>query len=299
MENYMSVKLKAVMLGLVLTAAGFTNGVWRTGADPAEAAESLALSCSAQVYEVLKGETLAVFTQKTGIKVQASVSTSDAAVSRLTLGLSDAAAVAGRLTLRCRSLGYLEHAFCRDALVVIGNAQVGVSNLSLNQLRDVFSGAVTNWSQLGGPDRPIRVIIPSRDSAAYRNFSRMVMGGLDMAYYAIAHRSTAAGDLARCVPWAVSFVNLAATRGRPKGIRIIKIEGLSPKDEEYPFLESFSLVTKGKPGKPVQELLEFLGSNEAARILLNRGVTPCSGYGQGVVLRPGRSAPPPASSSAQ
>ena len=292
MNRYHAQKTNMGTLIIFLAVAIWIQlGVWGPFSGPVEAAEGVTLSCSAQVFEVLKGETLSAFTQKTGIPVDPYIFTSDDAVSRLTLGLREVAAVAGPLSLSHKSRGYLEHPFCKDALVVIGNAQVGIKDLTKAQLRAVFSGVITNWSQLGGPDRPIRVIIPNRESAAYRNFTRMVMGGLDIAYYALAYRSTAAGDLTRCVPWGVSFVNLAATHGRPKGIRIININGFSPQDRNYPFIQTFSIVTKGQPGKEVRKLLEFLASEEAGRILLKRGVTPCSVCEEGVMLRHGKAGP--------
>ncbi len=288
MNRYPAQRIEAgAPAALMAVAVWIALVAWGPLSASAQAAETLTISCSAQVYEVLKGETLDLFTEQTGIRVETDVYTSSAAVSRLALGLSDVAAVAGSLSLRYKSLGYLEHAFCKDALIVIGNAQVGIKNISVDKLRAVFSGAITNWRELGGPARPIRVIIPNLESAAYQNFSRMIMGGLDIAYYALAYRSTAAGDLARCVPWAISFVNLAATHGRPKGTRIISVNGISPRDKNYPFIEPFSIVTKGQPDKPVKRLLDFLAGEEAGRILMKRGVTPCSVRDEGVLLRPG------------
>ena len=291
MYKYQPLRIKAAAPAtLLVVGVWLLLGAWSLAPGPAGAAQKLTLSCSAQVYEVLRDETLALFTEKTGIEVETEVYTSMAAVSRLNLGLADVAAVAGPLSLRFRSLGFLEHPFCRDAMIVVGNAQVGIDNISLEKLRAVFAGKITNWEELGGPNKPIRVIVPNLESAAYQNFSRMVMGGQDIAFYALAYQSTAAGELARCVPYAVSFVNLAATQGRPKGIRIISIEGLSPKDKDYPFTESFSVITKGRPSEAADKLLDFLAGDEAAQVLLKRGVTPCSVCDEGVLLRPGKAA---------
>ncbi|MEN9204096.1 MAG: phosphate ABC transporter substrate-binding protein [Thermostichus sp. DG02_1_bins_55] len=70
----------------------------------------------------------------------------------------------------------------KDALGVV----VGVNNpykggLTMQQLADIFQGRITNWSQVGGPDRPIRVLNRSPNSGTYTVFQELVLLGLPFA----------------------------------------------------------------------------------------------------------------------
>ena len=49
----------------------------------------------------------------------------------------------------------VEHIIARDAIAVIVNQENPVSELTLQQISDIYSGKITNWSQVGGEDRPV------------------------------------------------------------------------------------------------------------------------------------------------
>jgi phosphate transport system substrate-binding protein len=241
---------------------------------PAGAAETLALSCSAQVYEAFRGEYLEKFQEKTGVTVNVDVVPSRAAVLRLSNRVSDLAATAEGLHQRFKAEGMLEFPFCRDALIMITHIQNPVRNLTEDQLRSVFSGAITNWEQLGGPRLRIRVISPDKETAAYKMFSGMIMRGMDIDYYLLTGRSTDAAHVARRFNGAVSFVNQGALQGRSGAAHVVQVNGLGPRDPEYPYYEVFSLVTRGKPVGAVKEFVDFAFSEEARRIIAGRGMKP-------------------------
>ena len=61
-----------------------------------------------------------------------------------------------------------------DGLVFIGNHACGVDDLTLDQIRAIYRGEITNWSQLGGVDHPIRVLFRDDQSGSQRLFERML-----------------------------------------------------------------------------------------------------------------------------
>ena len=240
----------------------------------ANAAETLTLSCSAQVYEAFRGEYLEDFQKRTGVAVNVDVVTSWAAVSLLSNGASDLAATAEGLQHRFKAEGMQEFPFCRDALVVITHIQNPVRDLTEDQVRGVFSGAIGNWKEVGGPNQPIRVITPAKDTAAYKMFSGMVMKGVDIAYYLSSAQSTVAANATRRYTGAVSFVNQGALHGRTVAANVVRIDGLGPGDPEYPYYEVFSLVTRRNPAGSVKAFVDYAFSDEARRILTARGMKP-------------------------
>jgi phosphate transport system substrate-binding protein len=187
---------------------------------PTHAQETLRYSCSAQIVEAFGSEGLDEFTRETGIKVDLYVSSSAAAVYRLMNGSSDIASAARELHFRFKEFGYLEIPFCKDPLAVIANKHCPIDNLTESQLRDIFSGDVTNWNKVGGPDQPIVVIVPGKITAAYRNFERMVMDGKEIWHDLISHKSTMVIRAVEHIPWSLSFISQGAAKDR-ENLKII------------------------------------------------------------------------------
>jgi phosphate transport system substrate-binding protein len=240
----------------------------------ANGAEALTLSSSAQVYEAFRGEYLEAFGKKTGVTVHVDVVPSSTAVIRLSNSVSDLAATAEALPQRFKAEGMLAFPFCRDALAVITHIQNPVRNLSEDQLRGIFSGAITNWDQVGGPHLTIRVISPDRGTAAYKMFSGMVMRGMEVDYSLLTARSTDAAQVTRRFSGAVSFVNQGALQRKSRAAQVVQIDHLAPGDPGYPYYEVFSLVTRGRPVGTVKKFVDFAFSDEARRIIAERGMQP-------------------------
>ena len=111
------------------------------------AKEAFKYSCSAQVYQAFENERLDTYTEKTGIAVQLTVDSSYMSFLRLMNGLSDIASTAERLSRVHKEIGFVETPFCKDPLAVITNSQCTVRNLTDEQLRDIFSGAIWDRQQ--------------------------------------------------------------------------------------------------------------------------------------------------------
>ncbi len=69
-----------------------------------------------------------------------------------------------------------EHIIAVDSMVVVTHADNPVQELTKEQLQQVFSGEIRNWSALGGPDKPINVITYDEDSASYDYFMSYLYG---------------------------------------------------------------------------------------------------------------------------
>jgi phosphate transport system substrate-binding protein len=70
----------------------------------------------------------------------------------------------------------IEHVLCKDGVAVIVNPANGVSDLTKDQVRDIFSGAVTNWKEVGGVDKEIHVVAREEGSGTRGAFEEIVMG---------------------------------------------------------------------------------------------------------------------------
>ncbi len=240
---------------------------------PTHAQETLRYSCSAQIVEAFGADGLDEFTRETEIKVDLYVSSSAAAVYRLMNGFSDIASAARELRFRYKEFGYREIPFCKDPLAVIVNKQCPIDNLTENQLRGIFSGNITNWNKVDGPDQPIVVIVPGENTAAYRNFARMAMDGKEIWHDLMSHKSTMVIRAVEHIPWSLSFISRGAATDRGN-LKIIKINGHSPKDEDYLYHQTFYHVTEGKPTDVVKKFIDFTQSQKGRAIIEKKGMIP-------------------------
>jgi hypothetical protein len=65
-----------------------------------------------------------------------------------------------------------------EEILVVTHIQTGVSTLTVDQVRSIFSGQVANWSELGGSDVPVEVWVYSEDEDIQQLFNQTVMDGL-------------------------------------------------------------------------------------------------------------------------
>jgi len=109
-----------------------------------------------------------------------------------------------------------EHIVAVDSLVVITHPSNPVSNLSMEQLREVYAGNITNWSELGGDDQPIKVIGRQASSGTNSVFKNAVFGdsGLEIkANVIVAKDNNEMASMVNSDPTAVGFVGYAFQRG--------------------------------------------------------------------------------------
>jgi phosphate transport system substrate-binding protein len=134
---------------------------------------------------------------------------------------------------------------------------------------------VKNWKDLGGPDQEIVIVIPAKNTAAYENFERQAMRRKDITYDYLSYQSTGVIELVRRLPSAISFVAQGAAANQ-EGVKIVKVNGLSSLDKNYPFYQEFSFVTKGKPAGSTKAFIDHAFSENGKEIIKKKGMVPVS-----------------------
>lgn len=237
------------------------------------AQERLRYSCSAQVYEAFSVEMIDEFSRKQGIEVLTHISSSNSALYRLMNDFSDIAGTTQKLLFRHRAYGYVQTPFCRDMLAIIAGDSCSVDTITLEEVREIFGKKLINWKPLGGPDQPIVVVIPGKETGAYHNFYYQVMGKEEIRFDYSSSRSTLAIKAVKNIPNAISFIGFGSAYGK-KGIKVIRIDGMSPENSRYPFYQTFSYVTKGNPSGLSRRLINFTFSREGFEIINRKGMHP-------------------------
>lgn len=230
--------------------------------------------CSSQVYTAFGQELVEAFSHSSNLKVEVKTASSASSVFALMNGYCDIASTARALYRRQRDYGFLQIPICRDPIAVIVNQKFSVVNLTARQIQDIFSGYISNWDQVGGPDLAVIVIVPSEDTAANKNFRRQLMKHKDIEHDFVAYDSTMAiAAIAHFPPGAVSFISQGAA-AHNKNIKAIIINGKSPSNKDYPYFQTFYYVTRTDSSDAVNKFLDFSFADEAKQLIRKHGMLP-------------------------
>lgn len=230
-------------------------------------------SCSSQITEAFQKELMDKFMAESGVKVAIKVFPSDVCLERLRNGFCNLAGSTLPITRKDMNTGLIDIPVCRDAIAVISNPTCGVDNLSLKQVRQVFSGFVTNWKEVGGADMPIILIIPAKETGAYQNFKTMAMGPFEIRNDLCSGKTFTALTGVTFIPGSVSFISHTIATRHPD-IRVIRVDGMEPVDEDYPYLQTFRMVLKGEPDAMMKEVINYILSDKAREKIIQHGMKP-------------------------
>jgi len=230
-------------------------------------------SCSSQIAEAFGRTVLDDFKKTTGLNVTLHVFSSQVSVNRLKNGFCELAASALKLSPDDQKLGLVAIPICKDPMVVIACKEITVSDLTLAQVRRLFSGHITNWKEAGGPNLPVRIITPIKETAAYINFVRQAMGAAQMKFDYQAARSSSAVEAVSHIPGAISFATRSVV-SKYNNVKSFTIDGMDPGSEDYPYMQTFSLVTRGEPSGVIREVLNYALTEKARNNMIRRGLAP-------------------------
>ena len=170
----------------------------------------------------------------------------------------------------------------RDGLSVYVNESNPMTEISMDQLKQVFTGKVTNWKDLGGPDSKIVVYSRENSSGTYVFFKEHVLKGADYTVRAQTMPGTAA------VVNAVAKEKFAIGYGGAayaKGIKILKVKkdanspGVLPdlanvKDGSYALSRPLFFYLRNKPTGDIKAFIDWVLSPEGQAIVSKVGYFP-------------------------
>lgn len=163
----------------------------------------------------------------------------------------------------------------RDGIAIIVNPKNSLSAVTSGQARDIFSGKISNWKDLGGMDSPIRVISREEGSGTRRSFDKLVLGGEKLAANALFQnsngtcREAVASDLN-----AIGYVSIGLVNDKVKAIAYngIQPDNADVKKGKYPLARPVYFLTKGEPGASAKAFIDYVLSPEAQDILEKEGL---------------------------
>lgn len=183
----------------------------------------------------------------------------------------------------------IEHIIARDAIAVIVNPNNPVTELTLKQISDIYSGKITNWKEVGGDDRPIVRLSRETNSGTHVYFLETVLRLSSKEDKTLFSMDTlllpsSEGIIAevRQNPNAIGYDGLGYVPHDLKMIAIAEESGgayvlpsvATVNDKTYPIARDLYMYTNGTPEGILKQYIEWILSPEAQEIVEELGFVP-------------------------
>ncbi len=180
------------------------------------------------------------------------------------IGDSDVTAESKLATPDANSL--IDHVVARQGWVMVTNMSVtGVTNLSTDQAKAIWTGQITNWSQVGGPNQPIVLIIRPASSGTRATFRKIVLGGAsEAAGQALTEDSNGAVTTAvQATPGSTSVIGFAYYQANKANLNALSLDGVQATVDNMTNgtykLQAFGhMYTKGQPDGLTKAFLDYM-----------------------------------------
>ena len=172
----------------------------------------------------------------------------------------------------------IEHIVAMDGIAVVVHPSNPLANLTVEQIRDIYTGKIKNWKELGGPDQPIVVISRDTNSGTYESFETLVMNKEKMGEKVEYVGSNGAiRQRVMSTPAAIGYVGLAFTEGvKALTVNGIEVSAETVTSKKYPVARPLYMYTNGRPkqGPPLHDYVNLYGTPEGKRIVEDTGFVP-------------------------
>ena len=183
------------------------------------------------------------------------------------------------------------HVVAMDGLPVLVHPSNPVKQLTVEQVRDIYMGKITNWKQVGGPDKEIVVISRDTNSGTYETFEGLVMTHKvngekirekikDGAEYVGSNGAIRAR--VQSTPAAIGYAGLGFV---DKTVKALEINGIYPTPQtvtsgRYPIARPLFMFTNGYPklGSHVHAFVTLHLSEKGQEIIEDIGFVPVTQY---------------------
>lgn len=280
LKKNITLVVSLLIIAALVSACGGTSTPGAPVTDPTTDNSTISVSGSTTVQPLAEKLAEAFMTENTGIRIDVQGGGSSVGVKAAGQGTSD-------IGMASREIKESELAefpklnvivIARDGIAIVANADVTVSDLTVEQVRDIFSGKITNWKDLGGEDQNIIVVSREEGSGTRGAFEEMVMGK-DALITASAILQPSNGSIRTTVsttPYSIGYMSFGYLDDTIKAISIGGIAPTEPNaaDGSYPIVRPLNMLTNGEPTGAVKAFLDFILSDAGQKLVVEDGYIP-------------------------
>ncbi|MDN6639372.1 MAG: phosphate ABC transporter substrate-binding protein PstS [Tetragenococcus sp.] len=173
----------------------------------------------------------------------------------------------------------VDHRVAVIGITPVVNKEVGVNDLSKEELKKIFLGEITNWKEVGGNDQEIVILNRASGSGTRDTFEKWI---LDDANAISSQEQESSGMVRQIVsdtPGAISYLAFSYVT---EDVDVLTLDGVQPTDEnvttnDWPIWSYEHMYTKGEPKGLTKEFLDYILSEETQENLVGElGYIPVS-----------------------
>lgn len=173
--------------------------------------------------------------------------------------------------------GLKSYPFALDGVATVVNPKNSVSDLTAQQIIDIFAGKITNWKEIGGKDAAIHLF--SRDEASGTRevfWEKLLKKGTVAASANIVPSNGAMKVAVAQDPDAIGYVSIGHV---DDSVKALQLGGISASQEnamsgQYPVVRKLYMNTKGDPDKLLKAFIDYILSADGAAIIKRHGYIP-------------------------
>ena len=283
MKRAMTLLLSLTLTAALLAGCGSQDTASNDTGDTAEESTQLSGSVSTDgstSMEEVIGVLGEQFQADTGVSVTYNPTGSGSGIEAVKNGSCDIGLSSRALKDEEKAAGLTETIVALDGIAVIVNAENTVTDLSLEQIAEIYTGAVTDWSGVGGTAGAIAVIGRESGSGTRDGFES-ITGTEDQCALSQELSSTGAViEAVRTTPGAIGYASLSTVEGQ-EGITVLTVGGVAPSeatvlDGSYAIQRPFVFATRTDDplSDAAQAFFDFATSTAASDLIANAGAVP-------------------------
>ncbi len=270
--------LKMMALGMTaMMMAAALAGCGGSASEDQGLSGKISLAGSTSMEKLCEAMSESFMEANPGVTVSVEYTGSSAGIESLTQGSVDIGNASRALKDGEKAGGIVENIIAIDGIAVILEKSNTAADLSKEQLTDIYTGKISNWSELGGSDEAI-VVIGREAGSGTRGAFEELLEVEDACKYAQELDSTGA-VLAKVAstPGSIGYVSLDAV---DDSVNVASVDGTAATEEniaagEYKLSRPFVMATKGEVSEQndlVQAWFSYLGSEEGRNVISGVGL---------------------------
>ncbi len=164
----------------------------------------------------------------------------------------------------------------RDGIAIVVHPDVPIDGLTTEEVRGIYEGSITTWSEVGGPDAAIIVVGREEGSGTRGAFGSLVMGDEEFAMVETAILQPSNGAVRTTVSTTPNSIGFVSFGYLDDSIKAVAIDGVEATVEnalsgEYPVVRPLNMLTEGEPSGAVKDWLDFILSEDGQAIVAEEG----------------------------
>ncbi len=172
------------------------------------------------------------------------------------------------------------HPVAWDALAIIVNKKNPVTDLSMAQIKDIYTGKITNWKSINGRNAPIHLYTRRGKISGVGYAIRQYIFKDSSMKFKSDYVVKSSGPLEKACEKDINALGITGiSSAKKRNVKIVKFDGMKPsydnlKNGKYFLYRPLYLVTSPSPSKLTKDFISYATSPEGRRIIRNNGTVP-------------------------